>query len=91
MAEEFLDKVLSKSCALAKLRGSTKLEARDINYVLENDHEIVIESERGQERVEKRLKRDLKNYTKRLENIQKMLKKGMAHKEANKQGEDGKE
>ena len=35
MIEEFADKLLAKSCALAKHRNSTTLEAKDIKFVLE--------------------------------------------------------
>ncbi len=91
LAEEFVEKLLAKSCALAKHRGASKLEANDIAYVLERDHDIALQTGKGQEsvRVQKRLKRDLKNYTKRLQNIQKQMKKGLAHKD--KPGDDGKD
>jgi len=91
LAEEFVDKLLAKSCALAKHRKSDKLEANDIKYVLEKEHDIVLQSDAGGDHMQKRLKRDLKNYTKRLQNIQKILKKSVAHKDPIKPGEENKE
>ena len=73
--EEFVNKVLSKSCALAKHRNSEKLEVRDVKYVLEKEEGIEFPMNDPPEKSQKKLRRNLKNYAKRLQNIQKQLRK----------------
>lgn len=40
MLDDFIDDVISSGCRLAKLRGATSLEARDIQVVLERQYNI---------------------------------------------------
>ena len=40
MADEFVDNVISAACKLAKLRGSTQLEIRDIQVILERNYNL---------------------------------------------------
>ncbi|MCJ1250062.1 Transcription initiation factor TFIID subunit 12 [Trapelia coarctata] len=40
VADEFVDNVISAACKLAKLRGSTQLEIRDIQVILERNYNL---------------------------------------------------
>jgi transcription initiation factor TFIID subunit 12 len=40
VADEFVDNVITSACRLAKLRGGTSLELRDIQIVLERNYNI---------------------------------------------------
>lgn len=42
LADEFFDNVVSNACRLAKLRGSTTLEIRDIQLTLQRQYNIRI-------------------------------------------------
>lgn len=42
MLDDFVDDLISSGCRLAKLRGATSLEARDIQVVLERQYNIRI-------------------------------------------------
>ena len=42
LADEFVDNVVTAACKLAKLRGGTALEIRDIQLVLERQYNIRI-------------------------------------------------
>ena len=40
IADDFVDELVSQACKLAKLRGSTSLELRDIQIILERQYNI---------------------------------------------------
>lgn len=40
VADDFVDELVSQACKLAKLRGSTSLELRDIQIILERQYNI---------------------------------------------------
>lgn len=42
MLDDFIDDVITSGCRLAKLRGGTSLEARDVQIVLERQYNIRI-------------------------------------------------
>jgi transcription initiation factor TFIID subunit TAF12 len=82
-------KILTKSCTLAKHRNAERLEAKDIQNVLEKEEDVTFPIYDEPERLQKKLKRHLKNYTKKMQNIQKQMKKNLLHKDkANEGGKD---
>lgn len=42
LVEEFVDDVVDQTARVAKHRGSTRLEARDVQYILEKRYRIVL-------------------------------------------------
>lgn len=42
LGDEFIDNVITSACKLAKLRGGTMLEIRDVQLVLERQYNIRI-------------------------------------------------
>jgi len=42
LADEFIENVVTSACKLAKLRGSTMLDIRDIQLILERQYNIRI-------------------------------------------------
>jgi transcription initiation factor TFIID subunit 12 len=40
VADEFVDNVITSACRLAKIRGSSTLELRDIQIILERNYNI---------------------------------------------------
>ena len=81
-----MKKILAKSCTLAKHRNAERLEAKDIQSVLEKEEDVTFPIYDEPERLQKKLKRHLKSYTKKVQNIQKQMKKSLLHKDKGNEG-----
>ena len=76
-----MKEILAKSCTLAKHRNAERLEAKDIQSALEDEEDVISPVYDEPERLQKKVKKHLKSYTKKVQNIQKQMKKSLLHKD----------